>query len=37
MAAPITIIDSPEGSLTLLDENDKYHDLFPQDEDLERL
>ena len=37
MAAPIMIIDSPEGSLLLLDDNDEYHDLFPQDEDTERL
>ena len=37
MAAPITIIDSPEGSLSLLDDNDECHDLFPQDEDSERL
>ena len=37
MAAPITIIDSPEGSLASLDSNDKYHDLFPQDKDSERL
>ena len=36
-AAPITIIDSPQGSLSSLDENDEYHDLFPQDEDTERL
>ena len=37
MAAPITIIESPEGSLSSLDDNDEYHDLFPQDEDSERL
>ena len=37
MAAPITIVDSPEGSLSSLDDNDEYHDLFPQDEDSERL
>ena len=37
MAAPITIINSPEGSPSLLDDNDEYHDLFPQDEDSERL
>ena len=37
MAAPITIIDSPEGSLSSLDNDDEYHDLFPQDEDSERL
>ena len=37
MAAPIMIIDSPQGSLSSLDENDEYHDLFPQDEDSERL
>ena len=37
MAAPIMIIDFPEGSLSSLDDNDKYHDLFPQDEDSERL
>ena len=37
MAATITIIDSPEGSLTSLDNDDKYHDLFPHDEDTERL
>ena len=37
MAVPITIIKSPEGSLSSLDNNDEYHDLFSQDEDLERL
>ena len=37
MAAPITIIGSPEGSLSSLDENDQYHDLFPLDEDIERI
>ena len=37
MAAPITIVESPEGSLSSLDNNDEYHDLFPQDEDSERL
>ena len=37
MAAPITIINSPEGSLSSLDDNDEYHDLFPQDKDSERL
>ena len=37
MAALITIIESPEGSLSSLDDNDEYHDLFPQDEDSERL
>ena len=37
MAAPITIIESPKGSLSSLDNNDEYHDLFPQDEDSERL
>ena len=37
MAAPITIINSPEGSLSALDDNDEYHNLFPQDEDSERL
>ena len=37
MAAPIMIIDSPEGSLSSLDDNDEYHDLFPQDEDSEIL
>ena len=37
MAAPIMIIESPEGSLSSLDDNDEYHDLFPQDEDSERL
>ena len=37
MAAPIMIVESPEGSLSLLDDNDEYHDLFPQDEDSERL
>ena len=37
MADPMTIIDSPEGSLSSLDDNDEYHDLFPQDEDSERL
>ena len=37
MAAPITIVDSPEGSLSSLYENDEYHDVFPQDEDSERL
>ena len=36
MAAPITIIKSPEGSLSSLDENDEYHILFPQEEDSER-
>ena len=33
MAAPITIIDSPQGCLSSLDDNDEYHDLFPPDED----
>ena len=37
MAAPITIIESPEGPLSSLDDNDEYQDLFPQDEDSERL
>ena len=37
MAAPITIVEFPEGSLSSLDDNDEYHDLFPQDEDSERL
>ena len=37
MAAPITIIDCHEGSLSLLDDNDEYHDLFRQDKDSERL
>ena len=37
MAAPITIINSPEGSLSSLDNNDEFHDLFPHDEDSERL
>ena len=37
MAAPITIIEFPEGFLSSLEDNDKYHDLFPQDEDSERL
>ena len=37
MATPITIINSPEGSLSSLDDNDEYHDLYPQDEDSERL
>ena len=37
MAAPITIVESPEGSLSSLDNNDEYHDLFPQDKDSERL
>ena len=37
MAAPITVIDSPRGSLSSLDDNDKYYDLFPQNEDSERL
>ena len=37
MAAPITIIESPEASLSSLDNNDEYHNLFPQDEDSERL
>ena len=37
MAIPIKIIDSPEGSLSLLDDNDEYHDLFPQNEVSERL
>ena len=37
MAAPITIIESPEGSLSSLDDNEEYHNLFPQDEDAERL
>ena len=37
MGAPITIIESPEGSLSSLDDNDKYHDLFPQDKDSETL
>ena len=31
MAAPITIIESPKGSLSSLDKNDTYQDLFPQD------
>ena len=37
MAAPIMIIEFPEGSLSSLDENDEYYDIFPQDEDSERL
>ena len=37
MAVPITIINSPEGSLSSLDDKDENHDLFPQDEDSERL
>ena len=37
MATPITIINSPEGSLSSLDDNEEYHDLFPQDDDSERL
>ena len=37
MAAPITIIDSLEGSLLSLDDTYEYHDLFPLDEDSERL
>ena len=37
MAAPITIINSPEGSSSSLDNNHEYHDLFPQNEDSERL
>ena len=37
IATPIMIIDSPEGTLSSLDDNDEYHDLFPQDEDSERL
>ena len=28
-AAPITIIEFPEGSRSSLDDNDEYHDLFP--------
>ena len=37
MATPITIIESPEEALSSLDDNDEYHNLFPQDEDSERL
>ena len=37
MAAPIMMIESPEGSLSSLDDNDEYHNLFPQNEDSERL
>lgn len=33
IAALISIIVSREGSLSLLDDNDEYKDLFPQDED----
>ena len=37
MAAPIMIIESPEGSPSSLDDNEEYHNLFPQDKDSERL
>ena len=37
MATPITIIESLEGSLSSLDDNDEYHDLFSQDDNTERL
>ena len=37
MATPITIINSPEGSVLSLDDNNEYHDLFPPDEDSETL
>ena len=37
MAASITIINSLEGCLSSLDDNNKYHDIFLQDEDSERL
>ena len=36
-AAPIMIIDSLEGLLISLDNDDEYYDLFPQDKDSERL
>ena len=29
MAAPIMIIESPEGSVSSLDDDDEYHDFFP--------